>query len=236
MTRSEYDDAPRIFLPGWGVGSGPLQKSLAKTRWRPMCLPGTEGGEVPATFEAARDSLLRELPKVCHLGGWSLGGILAMACAIAASERILSLFLLATTPSFICREGWNSGRPVTELQAFMRAIKQEGEAALPRFIENFCRGDVVPNAAECVRRDASPMPQAALEAGLAWLYEADLRRDVAKISCPVTLLHGGSDSLILPEASKWLADHLSSARLVLLPGRAHALFAGDDTGFLQELS
>jgi pimeloyl-[acyl-carrier protein] methyl ester esterase len=201
-----------------------------------MPLPGTEGGDNPATFAAARDNLLRNLPEVCHLGGWSLGGILAMSCAIAAPERILSLFLMATTPSFICREGWDIGRPDAELQAFMRTIRQEGEAVRPRFIGSFCRGDVIANAAECVRSDASPMPQAALEAGLDWLYEADLRRDVEKISCPVTLLHGGNDPLIPPEASRWLASRLSSARLVLLPGRAHAPFAGDDAEFLQELS
>jgi pimeloyl-[acyl-carrier protein] methyl ester esterase len=81
----------------------------------------------------------------------------------------------------------------------------------------------------------SPMPKVLLEAGLAWLYEADLRPDVEKISCPVTLLHGENDPLIPPEASRWLADRLPSARLVLLPGRAHAPFAGNDAAFLQEL-
>ncbi|MCL2074919.1 MAG: alpha/beta hydrolase [Betaproteobacteria bacterium] len=235
MNQSTLAGAPRIFLPGWGVGTGPLQKSLEKTSWRPMPLPGATGGTIPRTITAARDCLLQDLPEVCHLGGWSLGGILAMACAIAAPKRILSLFLMATTPSFISRKGWDIGRPPAELQAFMHTIKQEDEALFPRFIGSFCRGDSVPNAAEYVISNASPMPQAALEAGLAWLYEADLRRDAEKISCPATILHGGNDPLVSPDASRWLADRIPSSRLVILPGRAHALFAGDDAGFLQEL-
>ncbi|MDR1849688.1 MAG: alpha/beta fold hydrolase [Zoogloeaceae bacterium] len=235
MNKSEQD-APRLFLPGWGVGIGPLQGSLAKTRWQPMPFPGTSGGVVPATFAEARDSLLRDLPEVCHLGGWSLGGILAMAAAIAAPERILSLFLLATTPCYICREGWKLGRPPTELQAFMTIIKQEGMAILPRFVGNFCRGDVVPEAAAEVRRNATPMPEAVLNNGLHWLYEADLRAEVAQISCPVTILHGENDPMVPVEVAHWLAEHIPLARLIVLPGRAHAPFAGDDTGLLQELS
>jgi len=234
MNQSKQD-APHLFLPGWGVGIGPLQKSLAKTHWQPMPLPGMDG-VVPATFTEARDRLLRDLPDTCHLGGWSLGGILAMACAIAAPKRILSLFLLATTPSFICREGWEIGRPPAELQAFMATIQQEGIAMLPRFVGSFCRGDVVASAADSVRRDASPMPQAMLDNGLAWLYEADIRKEVAQIVCPVTLLHGENDPLIPPEVSHWLAARLPSARLVILSGRAHAPFAGDDAEFVQELS
>jgi len=233
---TECRDAPHIFLPGWGVGCGPLQKSLQNSPWQLLPLPGSEGGEIPGNFMAARDRLLQELPESCHLGGWSLGGILAMACAIAAPERILSLFLLATTPSFISREGWSIGRSPAELQAFMRTIKQEGEAVLPRFIGSFCRGDIVANTAEYVISNASPVPQAALDAGLLWLYEADLRHDVEKITCPVTLVHGENDPLISPDSSRWLADNLLSARLRLLPGRAHAPFSGADAIFLQESS
>ncbi|MDR2637312.1 MAG: alpha/beta hydrolase [Zoogloeaceae bacterium] len=232
----ENQDIPALFLPGWGFGVRPLQNTLAKTRWRPLPLPGAEPGEeIPATFAAARDRVLASLPPVCHLGGWSLGAMLALACAGKAPGRILTLSLVAATPSFIRREHWDYGRPPGELQAFMDMIKSQGASLLPRFAGSFCRGDACEQAAASLVGSMQAMPQAALERGLEWLYEADLREEAGSISCPVTLLHGENDPLIVPEAARWLAARLPRARLVLMPGRAHAPFAGDDAAFLQEL-
>jgi pimeloyl-[acyl-carrier protein] methyl ester esterase len=227
---------PAFFLPGWGLGRGPLEAALAQSHWRIMDLPGVTG-EPPESFAAARDTLLAALPPVCHLGGWSLGGMLALAVAIKAPERVRRLVLVGCTPSFVRREGWSLGRPPEELEAFRARICQDSAATLPRFIGSFCRGDENADATRFLLEHVSVTPPSALDAGLAWLAEADLRADVAakpaQVTCPVTLIHGEHDPLMPVAAAQWLAERLPAARLCVLPGKAHAPFAPDPRPFLQ---
>lgn len=236
---------PAFFLPGWGFGRGPLEAVLEKSRWQCMDLPGcgmeasaAASASIPAHFTAAVDALLAQLPPVCALGGWSLGGMLALAAALRAPERFCQLLLVAATPSFIQREGWTFGRPPLELQAFRERIRQEGAALLPRFAASFCRGDAAPQTAQWLLQNASHMSQAALDVGLLWLEEADLRAGLARVGCPVTLIHGENDPLIPVEAARWLARQLPQAHLALLPDKAHAPFAPNAAAcarFLREL-
>lgn len=225
---------PALFLPGWGFGRGPVEAALAGTNWQVHDLPGTSG-PVPASFAAARDALLAELPPSCHLGGWSLGGMLALACAAKAPERILSLTLVGSTPSFVNRDDWELGRPTLELPAFITRVSQAGAAILPRFAGSFCRGDVSPDVARQLLAQATPQPQAAMEAGLTWLGEADLRASLPLVRCPVTVIHGEQDPLMPVAAARWLAEHLPQATLHILPGKAHAPFAPDPAIFLEVL-
>jgi pimeloyl-[acyl-carrier protein] methyl ester esterase len=225
---------PNIFLPGWGLGCGPLKIALSSrtaksdSDWQCLDLPGCgddAANALPASFAAAVAALLEKLPPVCRLGGWSLGGMLALACAQRAPERIQGLALMGCTPSFITREDWEWGRPPAELKAFMGKIRQDAAAILPRFTGSFCRGDSDPEAARWLLHHASSMSQAALDAGLVWLYEADLRAGLEGVSCPVALAHGENDPLMPIDAARWLAQRLPRATLRVIPGKAHAPFA-----------
>jgi pimeloyl-[acyl-carrier protein] methyl ester esterase len=222
------NNIPNIFLPGWGLGCGPLNIALADSDWQCVDLPGCgddAASALPASFAAAVDALLEKLPSVCRLGGWSLGGMLALASAQAAPERIRELTLVGCTPSFIMREGWEWGRSPAELKAFMSKIRQDAAAILPRFTGSFCRGDSDPETARWLLQHASPMSQDALDAGLVWLYEADLRTRLEGVSCPVVLAHGENDSLMPIDAARWLAERLPCTTLRVIPGKAHAPFA-----------
>ncbi|MDR0674236.1 MAG: alpha/beta fold hydrolase [Zoogloeaceae bacterium] len=231
---------PALFLSGWGFGRGPLEAVLEESHWRCLDLPGCgadASAVLPDHFTAAVEALLARLPPVCALGGWSLGGMLALAAAQAAPERFSQLLLVAATPSFIQREGWTLGRPPEELRAFREKIRQEGAGLLPRFTASFCRGDAAPQTAQWLLQNAAPMSQAALDAGLIWLEEADLRANLSRVTCPVTLIHGENDPLIPAEAARWLAGGLPRARLSLIPEKAHAPFAPDASArarFLRE--
>ena len=143
--------------------------------------------------------------------------------------------LVGTTPSFVRRPGWEEGRPPAELAAFTERIQKEGAALLPRFAGSFCRGDADPGVADQLCMHATPMPQAALEAGLAWLAEADLRPVLTHITCPVTLIHGAVDPLMPARIATWMAAHLPLAACHILPGKAHAPFAPDPGAFLKRL-
>lgn len=227
---------PSIFLPGWGLGRGPMEKLLADTSWQIVDLPGVAGGIIPAHFDNARDALLDTLPPLCHLGGWSLGAMLALACAAAAPERIASLTLVAATPSFVARPDWPHGSDPVELQGFIAKVAQEGARIFPRFIGNFNRGDAEPQAAtRQLLQQATPSAPDALNAGLVWLSEADLRERLHTITCPITLIHGANDLLIPLAAAEWLKKHLPHAKLRVLPNKAHAPFSPDSGDFLRAL-
>lgn len=224
-----------LFLPGWGLGRGPLAAVLEGSGWQLLDLPGTEG-PVPPHFDGAVNTLLAALPPRCHLGGWSLGALLALACAARAPERIISLTLVAATPSFLQRPDWPHGLSAAELQAFAAGVAEAGALALPRFISNFCRGDGEARAAaRLLGQQVTPTAQALLDAGLAWLGQADLRDAVPRIACPVTLIHGEADPLMPLAAARWLQENLPDARLRVLSGKAHAPFSPDPAPFLQEL-
>ncbi|BAD39236.1 alpha/beta hydrolase [Symbiobacterium thermophilum] len=49
------------------------------------------------------------------------------------------------------------------------------------------------------------------------------RRDLGRVRAPVLVLQGDRDDWIAPESGQYLAERLSSARLVVLPGRGHFL-------------
>lgn len=235
-----------FFLPGWGLGRGPLEALVADPAafadWTILDLPGADGKAAPpSSFPEAAKAIARQLPagQAVHLGGWSLGAMLALAVAASCPERVKSLLLVGATPSFIAREGWPWGLPAEELRTFAEAIHADAQAMFPRFIGNFCRGDAG-NAGRKLARSliekATPMPQASLDAGLSWLAEADLRTalEVAPPACPTVVAHGECDPLMPLPAAQWLADRLPHARLLVFPGKAHAPFAPDHGDFWQK--
>ncbi|MGB4673424.1 MAG: alpha/beta fold hydrolase [Azovibrio sp.] len=238
---------PALFLPGWGLGCGPLATVLEGSGWQLLDLPGIKRNpqgnlqgnpqeNPPAHFDSAVEALCACLPPSCHLGGWSLGALLALAAAARAPERIISLTLVAATPSFVQRPAWPHGLSPAALQDFAARVAKAGAGALPRFIALFCQGDHEARAAaRRLGQQASPPAQELLEAGLVWLGEADLREAVPHITCPVTLIHGETDPLMPLAAARWLQEQLPAARLQLLPGKAHAPFSPDPALFLEQL-
>ncbi|MDR0996270.1 MAG: alpha/beta fold hydrolase [Zoogloeaceae bacterium] len=239
-------NSPAFFLPGWGLGRGPLKPLLAAASaaadWQLLDLPGSTGdAPPPATFLAAEAAILAALPgHPVRLGGWSLGGMLALSLAARHPERVKALLLVGATASFITRENWAWGLPPSELRAFAAAIHADAAAMFPRFIGNFCRGDVDNADKQLVRQliaEADPMPQAALDAGLQWLSEADLRPLLTATppTCPTVIAHGEHDPLMPQAGAQWLAGRLPKARLVVFSGKAHAPFAPDAAGFWQQV-
>ncbi|MDR2165089.1 MAG: alpha/beta fold hydrolase [Zoogloeaceae bacterium] len=225
---------PAVFLPGWGLGKAPLARILSEDtamscRWQVWDLPG--GADTPTHFTEARDALLARLPPVVHLGGWSLGALLALAIARHAPERVQSLALVSATPSFLQRPEWPWGISPAELRAFSRNLRRASgvpqlrNRLIAQFVSRFCAGDTkAETTSRFLLETADPPPPAALMAGLGWLAEADLRDGLARVACPVTLIHGENDPLMPLAAGAWLATHLPHARLIALPGKAHAPF------------
>ncbi len=81
-----------------------------------------------------------------------------------------------------------------------------------------------------VQRSASP---ASARAMLTTSFTGDVRAVLPLISAPALVLHRVDSAFSVP-LSRYLADHISTARLVELPGRDHFPYAGDSDPIVEE--
>ena len=101
-----------VLLHGWAMHSGiwgSVRDQLAQRfRLHLIDLPGhglsplSETG----TLEHWAEIVAGTLPERCVLGGWSLGGRVAMELALREPQRVEKLVLLATTPCFAKLSDW----------------------------------------------------------------------------------------------------------------------------------
>jgi pimeloyl-[acyl-carrier protein] methyl ester esterase len=76
---------------------------------------------------------------------------------------------------------------------------------------------------EIVIPGLKPAPEVALQ-GLELLAGADLRGLLSMIDVQVLLLHGSCDTISLPGASEYMAEHIPNAALEVMNGCGHAPF------------
>ncbi|WP_265949417.1 alpha/beta fold hydrolase [Dechloromonas sp. A34] len=229
--------APLVFLPGWGLGRGPLTAVAEALGGQIVDLPGYNGAPLIDDFDAAVYAIAQRLEPGSTLCGWSLGAQLALAVAERAPDRVAKLVLVAGTASFVQRTGWPHAMPPETLAEFAAGVAADPEALLPRFVGGFCRGDA--QAKACTRQLLElgrPWPPAAtLATGLDWLRDVDLRAAAARIAVPTLLIHGAADPLMPLAAAEALAALIPGAQLSVMADCAHAPFISRPDDFIARL-
>ncbi|WP_374690240.1 alpha/beta fold hydrolase [Accumulibacter sp.] len=240
------DDWPDLALiHGWGLGSAvwqPLLEPLARScRPHPVELPGYgRAADDSADLAACAESLLATLPTPVTLCGWSLGGLLALRAALLAPQQVSGLILIGTTPCFVQRPDWPAAQPATLLAGFADSVGKRPAETLQRFVALLCQGDsqartLTRTLLAQLRNDPLPaLP--ALQRGLEWLRDSDLRPLLPGIRCRSLLLHGDSDALNPLAAAGWLARALPDSHLEVFPATGHAPFLADPARCSQLLS
>lgn len=224
---------PLFLLHGWGVGSGPMQSAAALLGGELRHLPGYGGTPLITDFDAAADALAASVPAGSALLGWSLGGTLALAAAARHPGHIAKVVTVGSTASFLQREGWPHAERPEDLAAFAEAIHADAAGMLPRFVGNFNRGDR--HAKTLTRRilqEVGPLaPMPALDAGLYWLANFDIRSLLPTLACPVLLIVGAHDPLVPQAAAQAMAAAIPDAKLAVMADCAHAPFLSDPDSF-----
>ncbi len=231
-----------VLLHGWGLHSGiwaPLLPELARHH-RVTCidLPGHGRSEAVVgrfSLEDAAEAAAALAPRGAAWLGWSLGGQVAMAAALAG-HPIDRLVLVATTPRFVTAPGWPCAMAPGTLAGFAAALAEDHRRTLSDFLTLQLRGDRRAatllgelRAVLATRPDPDP---AALGAGLDILAAADLRDALPAVRQPVLVIAGERDRLTPAEAGRRLAAGLPDARFVAVPGAAHAPFLSHPEAFL----
>ncbi len=222
-----------VLLHGWGSSAAVWDalRSRFPAEWRAsvLDLPGHGSSPPPArrTLDGMADAIARRAPRRCHVVGWSLGGLVALAWAAAAPEQVGRLALIATTPSFLQRPGWPQAMPEETFAVFEAAVAADPASALRRVVSLQSQGDLRLKTVSRQLREAAASPDAALGPGLDVLRSTDLRLRLSSVQASVLVLHGERDRLVPAAAGERLTRLLPAARFRAIPGAAHAPFLSD---------
>jgi pimeloyl-[acyl-carrier protein] methyl ester esterase len=225
---------PLVLLHGWGMTPAVFDALAAclKPHYDVRVLPLPGYGSAPACEPYTLGNLAAHLaaaaPERCVVAGWSLGGQVALEWARHAPRQVRALTLIATTPSFVQREGWTAAIEAQVLRSFAVELERNREATLTRFASLQAQGDEgLKTVMRALRGATAAQTQASacvLEQGLHVLLESDLRNALEDVAQPVLVVHGDRDALTPPAAGEYLASGVQRGRLCVVPGAAHAPF------------
>ena len=234
---------PLLLIHGWGMHGGmwgSVTEKLAQYfHVYAVDLPGHGLSAAMAHFDL--DSVVeclsaqfREPLTVC---GWSLGGQVALHWAMRYPQQVQRLILVASTPSFVRREGWNHAMSVELLQEFAAVLRQNYASTLKRFLALQLRGSEQEREILAVLRQAlfsrGEPDLAALQDGLAILQESDLRSALSSIMQPALIIAGELDALAPWQASQYMAQQMPNAELVKIKSAAHVPFLSHAEEFVK---
>lgn len=231
-----------VLLHGWAMHSGiwgGVRDQLAQQyRLHLVDLPGHGLSPAcePGTLEQIVALISDILPENCMIGGWSLGGQIAVELALREPYRIHKLILISTTPCFARRDDWDWGMDHRLLLLFMENLKKNYATTINRFLTLQMSGDRdIAGVLKQLRQhffQRNEPDHIALKRGLEILQTNDFRKKLKEIKQPVLLLHGDNDVITDPSAARWMHQQLLHSKLVMFPHCGHAPFLSAPDQFI----
>jgi pimeloyl-ACP methyl ester carboxylesterase len=171
-----------------------------------------------------------------HVLGVSLGGMIAQEVALRHPDRVDGLVLGCTGAG-----GTLSVRPSPEAMAvFALARGDDPEGELRRMIPFLYTGACSRERPEEIeafirRRMENPTPPEGYAAQLAAAVAHDASDRLERIRARTLVITGDADRLVSWENSMRIAGRIPGAKLVVLPGAPHRLFAENADAFNREV-
>jgi pimeloyl-[acyl-carrier protein] methyl ester esterase len=236
---------PLALVHGWGLGPQVWQDVVAPLAQRftvhVVALPGYGGSaaSVAPGLDALADVLAASLPPNTALCGWSLGAMVALACAARHPEQVQRLILVAANGRFVRTAEWPEALAPALLDTFSRELESDAAMLLLRFAALVNHGDSQEReATRCLRRCLDAGPPAGvdcLRAGLQVLRNADPAALAGRVTQPTLFLHGRVDPLMPLAGAQRLASLLPNAKLQIFADAAHAPFASQPQEFVDRV-
>jgi pimeloyl-[acyl-carrier protein] methyl ester esterase len=218
-----------VFFHGWGASGRVWQRQAAAFGHRmPVLTPTVPVWEVGWFSEYLRGLDLQ----ACLLVGWSLGGMLLLeALSQLTDPPPGGMVLVGVAPVFTQRPDYPWGQPPGVVRAMRRGLTKNPPQVLAEFAEQ-C---LAPGEAACASqaREAFAVPAAAdtLAAGLDYLLQCDLRPLFPRLPAGAVVIQGQADRIVDPAQGRFLQEHLSEARLNILPAAGHLPFLTQAAAF-----
>ncbi|WP_425914009.1 alpha/beta fold hydrolase [Pseudomonas sp. GWSMS-1] len=233
-----------ILLPGWGLGTAPLQPLVDALRGLDPHLhvaieplPPLDSSD-PADW---LDELDARLPQDAWLGGWSLGGMLAAELAARRGERCRGVLTLASNLRFVAEPSWPSAMLGETFAGFRQGCAANTVATVKRFALLCAQGAADARGLSRQLLAAAPLSQpATLLAGLDVLAALDTRVALQTFVGPQLHLFAGADALVPAAVAQALLAELKHVEIGLIEHASHAFvlerpdaIAAAIQGFLQ---
>ena len=212
---------PLLMLPGTlcdGAVFKPLVEGLETLSpgSRRFLIETLAGGD---TVEAVAARILADAPARFALLGFSLGGIVALAIAAAAPERVVGLALIDSNARDVPMQD-RAGRRAEALQGAADLERHVGQTLWPRYVGQGARHN------EDLKRTIVDMalrggPAALMTQTDIGLSRPDSRQRLAALGMPALVLAGEEDALCAPQMQREIAERLPSAALELIPDAGH---------------
>jgi len=164
-----------------------------------------------------------------HLAGFSLGGLIAQAFALAEPHRVEKLVLISTV----------AGRTANERervrQRAQTLAEQGATAHLAEAVERWFTADFIarhPEVLEERRRRSLDNDPDCYAAAYRVLAESDLAARLPGIAVPTLVMTGEHDAGSTPRMARLIAERIPDCRLHILHGLKHSVLieAPDRTG------
>jgi pimeloyl-ACP methyl ester carboxylesterase len=151
------------------------------------------------------------------VGGVSMGGYAAMAVLREDPSRVKGLVLIDTQPGADDEAGKQKRAETAD------AVMQDGmnvlvQSMLPKLLSSRA-SQGLRITVEAMIRQSSPLGAAAASRGMA--LRPDSKEVLARYAGPALVVVGKEDTITPPEKAKAMADLMSNAKLVELPGAGH---------------
>lgn len=145
-------------------------------------------------------------------------GPIAMLVAALHPERVSALILTNTFARYLADEDYPIGASETELHALIRGVERLwGTEELSTYINPTLAKDREFTRENARRLRASATPRAAA-AQYRYILERDVRPVLSTIQAPTLVLHTTHNPIFPLAHGRYLADHISGAKLVEVPG------------------
>ena len=184
--------------------------------------------EVAAKWQAS------EVYRPLYIGGWSLGGLLALR--LAAQGKAKGLFLFAATAQFVRYKGESHlGQPDAYIRQMINAAAQDALAVESKFRQMLWTETERETGIGEGLPPIGSWTVPALTAGLQILRKVEVSAVRSEITCPVLLFHGREDRICPYEGAEELAAGLSHAKLHAIPDCGHVPFIGREEEIAAEM-
>jgi pimeloyl-ACP methyl ester carboxylesterase/class 3 adenylate cyclase len=184
--------------------------------------------DVRAVMDAARSD-------EAALFGLSEGGPMCMLFAATYPQRTRALVLYGTSARFLRTRDYPIGMPVDEFDAYAEQLSSSwgSGASADLFAPSLAQNETFRRSwARFERFAVSP---AGIRALLRILTDTDVRDILPAIRVPTLVLVRQGDRCTRPDGARYLAERISGARYVELPGIDHFPWVGDADAILEEV-
>lgn len=213
-----------VLLPGWGflpAALAPLKAALGEHY--PLVV---DIQPLPLLEESGLwlDWLDEHIAADAWLGGWSLGGMLAVQLAARRGSHCPGVLTLNSNACFQVRPDWPSAMSTAALAAFVHGFARNPTDTLRRFAQLCAQGS--PGArplVKALRTLLYPPETLGLAAGLNLLGQVDNRSALVGLAGRQLHLFSGADALVPAAASQAMQRLLPGDQVQLLADTSHAL-------------